>query len=104
PLIINFCCSYNLDLALSTEKLPKNVKQVKMLSLGKLSPKLILEVFEKGADGVLVTPCDEASPHGDGCHFGDRLHMETGAISATCVISGLRKEWKLQEIFYPQSV
>jgi NADPH-dependent glutamate synthase beta subunit-like oxidoreductase/coenzyme F420-reducing hydrogenase delta subunit len=77
PLIINFCCSYNLDLALSTEKLPKNVKQVKMLSLGKLSPKLILEVFEKGADGVLVTSCDEASPHGDGCHFGDLCNAWT---------------------------
>jgi formate dehydrogenase (NADP+) beta subunit len=64
PLIINFFCSYNLDLALSTEKLPENVKQVKILSLGKLSPSLILEVFEKGADGVLITPCD------DSCHFG----------------------------------
>ncbi len=71
PLIINFCCSYNLDLALSTEKLPKNVKQVKMLSLGKLSPKLILEVFEKGADGVLITTCD------DSCHFGDLCNTWT---------------------------
>jgi NADPH-dependent glutamate synthase beta subunit-like oxidoreductase/coenzyme F420-reducing hydrogenase delta subunit len=71
PLIINFCCSYNLDLALSTEKLPKNIKQVKILSLGKLSPKLILEMFEKGADGVLITPCD------DSCHFGDLCNTWT---------------------------
>ena len=36
-----------------------------MLSLGKLSPGLILDAFEKGADGVLITSCD------DSCHFGD---------------------------------
>ncbi|MFQ5714024.1 MAG: FAD-dependent oxidoreductase [Candidatus Scalinduaceae bacterium] len=71
PLIINFCCSYNLDLASYTEKLPKNIKQVKILSLGKLGPKLILEVFEKGADGVLITPCD------DSCHFGDLCNTWT---------------------------
>jgi coenzyme F420-reducing hydrogenase delta subunit len=58
-------------LSLSTEKLPKNIKQVEMLSLGKLSPKLILEMFEKGADGVLITPCD------DSCHFGDLCNTWT---------------------------
>jgi len=36
-----------------------------LLSLGKLSPGLILDAFEKGADGVLITSCD------DSCHFGD---------------------------------
>ena len=65
PLIINFYCGYNLGLALSSEKLPENIKQINLLSLGKLSPKLILEAFEKGADGVLITSCD------DSCHFGD---------------------------------
>ncbi len=65
PLIINFFCNYNLDLSLSSEKLPENIKQVNLLSLGKLSPELILDAFEKGADGVLVTSCD------DSCHFGD---------------------------------
>ena len=71
PLIINFCCSYNLGLTSSTEKLSKNIKQVKILSLGKLGPKLILEMFEKGADGVLITPCD------DSCHFGDLCNTWT---------------------------
>ena len=65
PLIINFYCSYNLDLTLSNEELPKNIRQVNLLSLGKLSPGLILDAFEKGADGVLITSCD------DSCHFGD---------------------------------
>ncbi len=64
PLIVNFYCSYNLDLALSKEKLPENIRQVNLLSLGKLSPRLILDAFEKGADGVLITSCD------DSCHFG----------------------------------
>ena len=65
PLIINFFCSYNLGLALSKEELPKNIRQVNLLSLGKLSPGLILDAFEKGADGVLITSCD------DSCHFGE---------------------------------
>jgi NADPH-dependent glutamate synthase beta subunit-like oxidoreductase/coenzyme F420-reducing hydrogenase delta subunit len=65
PLIINFYCSYNLDLALSKEELPENIRQVNLLSLGKLRPGLILDAFEKGADGVLITSCD------DSCHFGD---------------------------------
>ena len=63
PLIINFCCSYNL--ASSKQKLPENIKRVSILSLGKLSPRTILETFERGADGVLITACD------DSCHFGD---------------------------------
>lgn len=65
PLIIDFYCSYNLDLALSREELPKNIRQVNLHSLGKLSPGLILDAFEKGADGVLITSCN------DSCHFGD---------------------------------
>jgi coenzyme F420-reducing hydrogenase delta subunit len=69
PLIINFYCGYNLDLALSSEKLPENIRQINLLSLGKLSPKLILEAFEKGADGVLITSCD------DSCHFGDSCNV-----------------------------
>ena len=77
PLIINFYCGYNLDLTLSTEKLPENIKQVNILSLGKLGPKLILEMFEKGADGVLITPCNDASSHDDGCHFGDMCNTWT---------------------------
>ena len=65
PLIINFYCSYNLDLILSKKELPENIRQINLLSLGKLSPGLILDAFEKGADGVLITSCD------DSCHFGD---------------------------------
>jgi coenzyme F420-reducing hydrogenase delta subunit len=72
PLIINFYCSYNLDLALSKEELPKNIRQVNLLSLGKLRPGLILDAFEKGADGVLITSCD------DSCHFGDSCNTWAG--------------------------
>jgi len=68
PLIINFYCSYNLDLALSKEELPENIRQVNLLSLGKLSPGLILNAFEKGADGILITSCN------DSCHFGDSCY------------------------------
>ncbi len=90
PLIINFFCSYNLELSLSTEKLPENIKQINLLSLGKLSPGLILEAFEKGADGVLVTSCD------DSCHFGESCNIwaEQRAETAMDFLSsiGIEKE------------
>ncbi|MDR4498236.1 MAG: FAD-dependent oxidoreductase [Candidatus Scalindua sp.] len=69
PLIINFYCGCNENF--SPDNLPDNIKHVSIFGLGKLSPSLILTAFEKGADGVLVTSCD------DSCHFGD--HCNTWA-------------------------
>jgi coenzyme F420-reducing hydrogenase delta subunit/Pyruvate/2-oxoacid:ferredoxin oxidoreductase delta subunit len=77
PLIINFYCSYNLDLALSKENLPKNIRQVNLLSLGKLSPGLILDAFEKDADGVLITSCDDSCHFGDSCNTWAEQRVET---------------------------
>ncbi len=90
PLIINFFCSYNLDLSLSAEKLPENIKQINLLSLGKLSPGLILEAFEKGADGVLVTSCDDSCHFGDSCNTWAEKRAETAIDFLSSV--GIEKE------------
>jgi coenzyme F420-reducing hydrogenase delta subunit len=90
PLIINFYCSYNLDLVLSKEELPKNIRQVNLLSLGKLSPGLILNAFEKGADGVLITSCDDSCHFGDSCNTWAEQRAET-AIDFLASI-GIEKE------------
>jgi formate dehydrogenase (NADP+) beta subunit len=90
PLIINFYCGYNLDLALSTEKLPENIKQINLLSLGKLSPKLILEAFEKGADGVLITSCDDSCHFGDSCNAWAEQRTETAIDFLSSI--GIEKE------------
>jgi coenzyme F420-reducing hydrogenase delta subunit len=89
-LIINFYCGYNLDLVLSSEKLPENIKQINMLSLGKLSPKLILEAFEKGADGVLITSCDDSCHFGDSCNAWAEQRTETAMDFLSSI--GMEKE------------
>ncbi|MBS1258275.1 MAG: Ferredoxin--NADP reductase [Candidatus Scalindua arabica] len=90
PLIINFYCSYNLDLALSREELPENIRQVNLLSLGKLSPGLILEAFEKGADGVLITSCDDSCHYGDSCNTWAEQRAETAMDFLASI--GIEKE------------
>jgi coenzyme F420-reducing hydrogenase delta subunit len=67
--IIAFCCHYcayaAADLAGSLRiQYPQSVKVVKLPCTGKLDVQLILDAFERGADGVMVAGCME----GD-CHF-----------------------------------
>ncbi len=66
PIIVNFYCGCNVNLF--GDKLPRNIKHVNILGLGKLNPSLILRAFEQGADAALVTSCD------DSCHFGDHCN------------------------------
>ena len=89
-MIINFYCSYNLSLALSKEELPANIRQVNLLSLGKLSPGLILNAFEKGADGVLITSCDDSCHFGDSCNTWAEQRAETAIDFLTSI--GIEKE------------
>ena len=69
PKIIAFCCYYcaysAADLAGSMRlQYPANVRLIELPCSGKTDPKLLLEAFENGADGVYVAGCME----GD-CHF-----------------------------------
>ena len=61
-----------------------------MLSLGKLSPGLIFDAFEKGADGVLITSCDDSCHFGDSCNTWAEQRTETAMDFLTSV--GIEKE------------
>lgn len=69
PKIIAFCCYYcaysAADLAGSMRlQYPPNIRMVELPCSGKIDARVIMEAFEKGADGVYVAGCLE----GD-CHF-----------------------------------
>jgi coenzyme F420-reducing hydrogenase delta subunit len=69
PKIITFCCNYCSYVAADTagtrkEHYPHNVELVRLPCSGKVDVLYILEAFDKGADGVLVTGCRKEQ-----CHF-----------------------------------
>ncbi|MGB9802413.1 MAG: hydrogenase iron-sulfur subunit [Desulfofundulus sp.] len=69
PKIVAFCCHYcaysAADLAGSMRlQYPSNIRIVEMPCSGTIDHRVILDAFEKGADGVYVAGCME----GD-CHF-----------------------------------
>lgn len=69
PKIVAFCCFYcaysAADLAGSMRlQYPANIRVIEMPCSGKTDIRILLEAFEKGADGVIVLGCME----GD-CHF-----------------------------------
>lgn len=69
PKIITFCCNYCSYVAADTagtrkSTYPSNVELIRLPCSGKIDPLYILEAFDKGADGVLVTGCRLEQ-----CHF-----------------------------------
>lgn len=69
PKVIVFTCNWNAYSGLETagvagESYPPSVHPIKVMCLGRLHPGLILQAFEKGADGVLLLGC----PPGE-CHY-----------------------------------
>lgn len=69
PKIVAFCCHYcaysAADLAGSMRlQYPPNIRIVEMTCSGNIDHRVLLDAFEKGADGVYVAGCLE----GD-CHF-----------------------------------
>ncbi|MDY6965276.1 MAG: CoB-CoM heterodisulfide reductase HdrA2 [Halobacteriota archaeon] len=69
PYIIAFLCNWcsygAADLAGSLRiQYPTNVRVIRVLCAGRVNPKFVLEAFEGGADGVLVTGCRL-----DECHY-----------------------------------
>lgn len=61
-ILCNWCTYAGADLA-GTSRLqyPPNVRVVRVMCTGRISPSFITEAFSLGADGVLVS----------GCHIGD---------------------------------
>lgn len=70
PKIVGFACNWcsyaGADLAgVSRMQYPPNIRTIRIMCSGRVSAGLILEAFEKGADGVFVSGC-----HIGDCHYG----------------------------------
>jgi len=60
PSIVAFCCNWcayaGADLAgVSRMQYPSNIRIIRVMCSGRISPDFILKAFQKGADGVLVS-------------------------------------------------
>lgn len=69
PRIVAFCCNWcayaGADLAGATRRqYASNVRIVRVMCSSRVDPGLILECFERGADGVMVLGC-----HPGDCHY-----------------------------------
>jgi len=77
PKIITFCCNWcsyaGADLAGGMRlKYSSNIRPIRVMCSGRISPHFIIKAFQEGADGVLVT----------GCHIGDCHYMKGNYITA----------------------
>ena len=77
PRIIAFCCNWcsyaGADLAGSMRlKYSANIRTIRVMCSGRISPHFIIKAFQDGADGVLVT----------GCHIGDCHYMKGNYLTA----------------------
>jgi F420-non-reducing hydrogenase iron-sulfur subunit len=71
PKIIGFLCNWcsyaGADLAgVSRIQYPPNMRVVRVMCSGRIDPIIPLEVFSKGADGVLILGC-----HPGDCHYSE---------------------------------
>lgn len=69
PRVVVFACNWcsyaGIDLAgTSRIKYPHNVRIVKVMCSGRVSPEMVLKALADGADGVLITGC-----HPGDCHY-----------------------------------
>ena len=95
PRIIAFCCNWctyaAADLAgTSRLKYSQNVRIIRVMCSGMVSPAYIMRAFEEGADGVLVAGC-----HHSDCHYvdgPDKCDVMTARIGKMLRILGLEKE------------
>ena len=77
PRIIGFLCNWcsyaGADLAgMSRIQYPPNIRVIRVMCSGRVDPVIVLEMFENGADGVIVTGC-----HPGDCHYIEgNLHEE----------------------------
>jgi len=85
PKIVGFLCNWcsyaGADLCgVSRYQYPTNVRAVRVMCSTRISPHLVLELFEAGADGVLL----------GGCHIGD-CHYITGNLYTEKRVRLMRK-------------
>jgi len=85
PKIIGFLCNWcsyaGADLAgVSRIQYPPNIRVIRVMCSGRVDPVIVLEMFENGADGVIVM----------GCHPGECHYLE-GNLYAEWRIKMLKK-------------
>ncbi len=95
PKIVAYCCnwcSYPAADGAGVARLqyPTNIKIIRVMCGGRVTPALVLKAFELGADGVLVATC-----HFEDCHyiFGARKAADVHKITERLVeMLGIEKE------------
>jgi len=95
PLIVAFCCNWcayaGADLAgTSRFEYPTNVRIIRVMCSGRVDPAIVLEVLEKGADGVLIAGC-----HPGDCHYVEGNYyaeLRFKALRKLLALSGLEPE------------
>ena len=70
PRIVAFACNWcsyaGADMAgVSRLQYPPNIRTIRVMCSGRVTPSWILRAFERGADGVFVSGC-----HIGDCHYG----------------------------------
>ncbi|HEX7320827.1 MAG TPA: hydrogenase iron-sulfur subunit [bacterium] len=87
PVIVAYCCNWCSYPAadgagVSRLQYPANIKIIRVMCGGRVTPAMVLKAFELGADGVLVATC-----HFEDCHyiFGARKAADTHKISERLV-------------------
>ena len=101
PKIVAFCCnwcSYPAADAAGVGRMqyPANIRVVRVMCGGRVSPSLVLKALELGADGVVVATC-----HYEDCHYrfgARRAHENYQKLEKLTKILGiepkrLRLEW-----------
>ncbi|MEM2912206.1 MAG: hydrogenase iron-sulfur subunit [Candidatus Bathyarchaeia archaeon] len=88
PKIVCFACNW----AFCEEEIgvPYNVNVVRVMCVGRIDPALVLETFERGADGVMLAGCKPPD-----CHFVDgNLHAERAVkmVKKLLALTGLGAE------------
>ncbi|TEU12665.1 MAG: hydrogenase iron-sulfur subunit [Anaerolineales bacterium] len=86
PRIIGFLCNWcsyaGADAAgISRFKYQPNIRIVRVMCSGRVSPELVLRAFREGADGVLVLGC-----HIGDCHYVSGNHRTAKRMPVLCRI------------------
>jgi F420-non-reducing hydrogenase iron-sulfur subunit len=80
PKIVLFQCQYCLASSADQEwvenNLPGHVKLVKVPCSGRISPLFIMNAFQKGADGVMVSGCEPEKCHFISSNLGARRQLD----------------------------
>lgn len=83
PKIVGFCCNWcsyaGADLAgTSRMQYPSNIRIIRVMCSGRVTPVFILKALAMGADGVLIAGC-----HPGDCHYIAGNYKTAGRVALT---------------------